>query len=338
MKQSSQCLGKTASRTRRREFRDKKHRVVPWADLLSLVLPYVREGKHCCPPFLRRTLLFIHFMQKRFAISDPAMEEVQHGMAVFREFAGMEACDERLPEESTILRVCHVLERQKLDAQTTQTVNTVLSANGVMLGSATLVDATLIAAPSSIKDSSGERDPEIDQSHTRQRWCFGMNYHIGAYIELGMARTVKGTGVTVNDVIEVNCVVCPSDRTVYADGGYQGAGKRPDARGALTRAIAMRPGKRRMLDLAKPMDAPTEHMYWVKVRVTSPCGAPVPYAQAPFRPCQRVLPWVGQSLDGAPSIHQADHSGRKFKARGIQIRVSSMLAASPFHRFSTSAR
>lgn len=267
MKQHSLGLGMTAKRTRRREFLDEMEKVVPWVDLVSLVSPYLPEGKRGRPPFSPETMLRIHFMQQWFALSDPAMEEALHDMPVFREFAGLEAWDERLPDESTILRFRHVLEKHKLAAQMLQTVNDVLSAKGVMLKSGTVVDATLIAAPSSTKNSSGERDPEMKQSRKGQQWYFGMKCHIGVDIESGLVHTVKGTSGAVNDVIEANSLVRPSDREVFADAGYQGAGKRPDARSDVTWHIAMRPGKRRTLDLAKPMDALTEQMERVKAGI-----------------------------------------------------------------------
>lgn len=168
MKRHSLGLGMTAKRTRRREFLDEMEKVVPWVDLVALVSPYLPEGKRGRPPFSPETMLRIHFMQQWFALSDPAMEEALHDMPVFREFAGLEAWDERLPDESTILRFRHVLEKHKLAVQMLQTVNDVLSAKRVMLKSGTVVDATLIAAPSSTKNSSGERDPEMKQSRKGQ--------------------------------------------------------------------------------------------------------------------------------------------------------------------------
>lgn len=267
MKQHSLGLGVTAKRTRRREFLDEMEKVVPWADLVALVSPYLPEGKRGRPPFSPETMLRIHFMQQWFALSDPAMEEALHDMPVFREFAGLEGWDERLPDESTILRFRHVLEKHKLAAQILQTVNDLLSAKGVMLKSGTVVDATLIAAPSSTKNSSGERDPEMKQSRKGQQWYFGMKCHIGVDVESGLVHTVKGTSGAVNDVIEANSLVRSSDREVFADAGYQGAGKRPDARDDVTWNIAMRPGKRRMLDLAKPIEALTEELERVKAGI-----------------------------------------------------------------------
>ncbi|MBQ0960296.1 IS5 family transposase [Ideonella sp. 4Y11] len=267
MKQHSLGLGQTAKRTRRREFLDEMEKVVPWADLVALVSPYLPEGKRGRPPFSPESMLRIHFMQQWFALSDPAMEEALHDMPVFREFAGLEGWDERLPDESTILRFRHVLEKHKLAAQILQTVNDLLSAKGVMLKSGTVVDATLIAAPSSTKNKSGERDPEMKQSRKGQQWYFGMKCHIGVDIESGLVHTVKGTSGAVNDVIEANSLVRSSDHEVFADAGYQGAGKRPDARDDVTWNIAMRPGKRRMLDLAKLIEALTEELERVKAGI-----------------------------------------------------------------------
>ncbi|WP_284430223.1 IS5 family transposase [Acidovorax sp. SUPP950] len=267
MQQHSLGLGMTAKRTRRREFLDEMEKVVPWAELVALVSPYLPEGKRGRPPFPCETMLRIHFMQQWFALSDPAMEEALHDMPVFREFAGLEGWDERLPDESTIFRFRHVLEKHKLAAQILQTVNDLLSAKGVMLKSGTVVDATLIAAPSSTKNSSGERDPEMKQSRKGPQWYFGMKCHIGVDADSGLVHTVRGTSGAVNDVIEANSLVRASDRDVYADAGYQGAGQRPDARRDVNWHIAMRPGKRHLLDPAKPIEALTGKLERVKASI-----------------------------------------------------------------------
>lgn len=285
MKQRSLGLGQTAKRTRRREFLDEMERVVPWAELVALVSPYLPEGKRGRPPFSPETMLRIHFMQQWFALSDPAMEEALHDMPVFREFAGLEGWDERLPDESTILRFRHTLEKHKLAAQILQTVNDLLSAKGVMLKSGTVVDASLIAAPSSTKNKSGERDPEMKQSRKGQQWYFGMKCHIGVDIESGLVHTVKGTSGAVNDVVEANSLVRDSDREVFADAGYQGAGKRPDAREDVHWHIAMRPGKRRALDLSQPIEALTEKLEHVKARIRA-------RVEHPFRVVKRQFGYV----------------------------------------------
>lgn len=171
MKQQSLGLGQSNKRTRRREFLSEMERVVPWSALVELVAPYMPEGRRGRPPFAVEAMLRIHFMQQWFNLSDPAMEDALHDVPLFREFAGLGGWDDRLPDESTILRFRHVLEKHKLAGQILQTVNDLLTAKGLLLRQGTVVDATLIAAPSSTKNASGERDPEMKQSKKGQQWC-----------------------------------------------------------------------------------------------------------------------------------------------------------------------
>jgi IS5 family transposase len=267
MKQHSLGLGATAKRTRRREFLDEMERVVPWGELVALVTPYLPEGKRGRPPFASETMLRIHFMQQWFNLSDPAMEEALHDVPLFREFAGLGTWDDRLPDESTILRFRHVLEKHKLAPQMLHTVNDLLTAKGLLLKSGTVVDATLIAAPSSTKNASGERDPEMKQSRKGQQWYFGMKAHIGVDAESGLVHTVRGTAGSVNDVVEANSLLHGQESDAFGDAGYQGAGKRPDARAGVNWHIAMRPGKRKALDKTKLVDQLTEQVEHIKARI-----------------------------------------------------------------------
>lgn len=267
MKQHSLGLQMTAKRTRRREFLDEMERVVPWGELVALVTPYLPEGKRGRPPFAPETMLRIHFMQQWFNLSDPAMEEALHDMPLFREFAGLGTWDDRLPDESTILRFRHVLEKHKLAPQMLQTVNDLLTAKGLLLKSGTVVDATLIAAPSSTKNASGERDPEMKQSRKGQQWYFGMKAHIGVDAESGLVHTVRGTSGSVNDVVEANSLLHGQETDAFGDAGYQGAGKRPDAPADVNWHIAMRPGKRKALDKTKLVDQLTEQVERIKARI-----------------------------------------------------------------------
>jgi transposase, IS5 family len=267
MKQHNLGLGQTSKRTRRREFLEEMERVVPWSDVVALVAPYMPEGKRGRPPFAVEVMLRIHFMQQWFTLSDPAMEEALHDVPLFREFACVEGWDERLPDESTILRFRHVLEKHKLAAQILQTINDLLSHKGLLLKSGTVVDATLIAAPSSTKNAAGERDPEMKQSRKGQQWYFGMKCHIGVDAESGLVHTVRGTSGHVNDVIEANSLLHGQESDVFADAGYQGAGKRPDAQPGVNWHIAMRPGKRKTLDLSSPLAAMIEKVEKIKASI-----------------------------------------------------------------------
>ena len=233
MKQADLGLNLTTKRTRKREFLAQMERVVPWAALVDLIAPHAPEGKRGRPPFPIETILRVHFMQQWFTLSDPAMEEALHGMPLFREFAGL-GWDTRLPDESTILRFRHLLERHKLPEQIRTVVNELLRDKGLMLRTGTGVDATLISAPSSTKNASGQRDPEMHQTKKGNQWHFGMKAHIGVDADSGL---VHG-----------------DETEVLADSGYQGADKRPDAKEGVDWHVAMRPGKRRALDKTRTID------------------------------------------------------------------------------------
>ena len=280
MKQSSLGLGTSTKRTRRREFLDEMDRVVPWTELVAQIAPFMPEGKRGRPPFPVESLLRIHFMQQWFTLSDPAMEEALHDMPLFRDFAGLGGWDDRLPDESTILRFRHVLEKNKLAERILATVNLLLGAKGLMLRSGTVVDATLISAPSSTKNASGERDPEMHQSKKGQQWYFGMKAHIGVDADSGLVHTVRGTSGHVNDVVEANSLLHGQETDVFADAGYQGAHKRPDAKEDVTWLVALRPGKRKALDLNDPAQAITDKIERVKASIRAK-------VEHPFRIIQR---------------------------------------------------
>lgn len=249
MKQTSLGLPNSSKRTRKREFLESMERVVPWGELVSLIEPYAPEsGRRGQQPFAVEAMLRIHFMQQWFNLSDPAMEEALHDVPVFRDFAGLSNWADAMPSESSILRFRHLLERHKLAEQILTTVNGLLSAKGLLLKAGTVVDATLIAAPSSTKNSDGQRDPEMHQSKKGQQWHFGMKAHIGVDAESGLVHTVQATAGNVNDVVQANSLLHGEETVVFTDAGYQGADKRPDAKPGVTWHVAMRPGKRRALD------------------------------------------------------------------------------------------
>ncbi|HMM84658.1 IS5 family transposase [Azohydromonas sp.] len=266
MKQADLGLNLTTKRTRKREFLAQMERVVPWAALVELVAPNAPEGKKGRPPFPVETMLRIHFMQQWFTLSDPAMEEALHDVPLFREFAGL-GWDTRLPDESTILRFRHLLERHKLAEQILATVNGVLLGKGLMLKAGTVVDATLIAAPSSTKNAGGERDPEMHQAKKGNQWYFGMKAHIGVDADSGLVHTVRGTAANVSDVVEGNSLLHGQETDVFADAGYQGAHKRADANDDVRWHVAMRPGKRRALDKSRVVDQLIDQVERIKASV-----------------------------------------------------------------------
>jgi len=267
MKQQSLGVSHSSKRTRRREFLGDMERVVPWSDLVALVSPYMPEGRRGRPPFPVEAMLRIHFMQQWFNLSDPAMEDALHDVPLFRDFAGLGGWDDRLPDESTILRFRHALEKHKLAEQILKTVNELLTAKGLMLRSGTVVDATLIAAPSSTKNSSGERDPQMKQSKKGQQWYFGMKCHIGVDAESGLVHTVRGTAGSVNDVVEANGLLHGQETDAWGDAGYPGAHKRADAAPGVNWHVAMKPGKRRAMDKNTPLGQLAERIEKIKASV-----------------------------------------------------------------------
>ncbi len=266
MKQADLGLSLTTKKTRKREFLAQMERVVPWAELVAVVAPYAPAAKTGRRPFSIEKMLRIHFMQQWFTLSDPAMEEALHDVPLFREFVGL-GWDTRLPDESTILRFRHLLEKHQLAEQILATVNELLCDRGLMLKAGTVVDATLIAAPSSTKNRSGERDPEMHQAKKGNQWHFGMKAHIGVDAESGLVHTVKGTAANVNDVVQANALLHGQESDAFGDAGYQGAAKRPDARDEVEWHVAMRPGKRRALDKANPVDAIVDEIEGLKASI-----------------------------------------------------------------------
>lgn len=240
-----------SKRTRKREFLDEMNLVVPWTELIALIEPHAPAGKTGRPPFAVATMLRIHFLQQWFGLSDPAMEEALHDVPLYCEFVHLDPGMGRLPDESTILRFRHLLEENNLSIQLLATINATLATKGLMLKTGTVVDATLIAAPSSTKNSTGERDPQMHQTKKGNQWHFGMKAHIGVDADSGLVHTVIGTAANVHDVTQGHGLLHGNEQVVFADAGYQGATKRPEATG-VDWHVAMRPGKRRALDKNTP--------------------------------------------------------------------------------------
>jgi IS5 family transposase len=270
MSLSESGFERKTKRTRKREFLDEINLMVWWAELVALVaqhalMPGAKRGR---PPYALRIMMRLHFLQQWFNLSDPAMEEALYDTPMFREFAGLDMGEDNLPDESTILRFRHLLEKNNLSLQLLATVNATLTAKGLLLKSGTVVDATLIAAPSSTKNSSGERDPEMHQTKKGNQWHFGMKAHIGVDADSGLVHTVIGTAANVNDVTQASALVHGEESDVFADAGYQGVSKREETQDIDANwHVAMRPGKRKALDRSTPMGAVMDKLEHVKASI-----------------------------------------------------------------------
>lgn len=268
MKQASLGLSLSIKRTRKREFLEQMDKVVPWGVLVEIVAPHYPKAKTGRPPFALETMLRIHYLQQWFSLSDPAMEEALHDVPLFREFARLDDALDRLPDESTILRFRHLLERHDLAPDMLRVVNDLLGHKGLLLKAGTVVDATLISAPSSTKNASGERDPEMHQTRKGNQWYFGMKAHIGVDAESGLVHSVATTAANVNDVTQAHKLLHGQETDVLADAGYQGVGKREEVRGmGVNWHVAMRPGRRRALDMSRPLSALIDQAERIKASI-----------------------------------------------------------------------
>jgi IS5 family transposase len=223
---------------------------VPWEPLIDLIESfYPKKGsKGGRPPFPLETMLRIHLMQHWYSLSDPAMEDALIEVPTMRRFAGIDLISERIPDETTILAFRHLLEKHELGQQIFETVKAHLKARGMAMKQGTIIDATLIAAPSSTKNKQGERDPEMHQTKKGNQWYFGMKVHIGVDAASGLIHSVQTTSANVHDLTPAPELLHGEETLVYADAGYQGIDKRQEMEGKpIEFRVAMRPGKRRVL-------------------------------------------------------------------------------------------
>jgi len=221
--------------------------VVPWKALLKVIEPFYPVAGRGRRPYPLESMLRVHLMQNWFALSDPAMEEALYEIASLRNFAGLSLA-EAIPDETTILKFRHLLEEYELAEDILRVVNAHLSSKGLMLKRGSIVDATIIAAPSSTKNAEGERDPEMHQTKKGNQWFFGMKAHIGVDADSGLVHTVTTTAANEADVEQVADLLHGKEQNVWADSGYRGAQNRVNRKG-LAWHIAARPS-----DIAKLPD------------------------------------------------------------------------------------
>jgi IS5 family transposase len=227
--------------TRREKFLAEMEHVVPWDSLLALIEPFypvAGRGRH---PYPIATMLRVHLMQNWFSLSDPSMEEALYEIASMRQFARL-TLTKPIPDETTILNFRRLLEENELAPEILTRVNRYLSRKGLLLKQGSIVDATIIAAPSSTKNAEGERDPEMHQTKKGNQWHFGMKAHIGADADSGLVHTVTTTPANEADVEVVDELLHGKEEIVYADAGYTGADKRV-VRKNLRWEIAAKRGK-----------------------------------------------------------------------------------------------
>ena len=245
-------------RTKKEKFLAEMDQVVPWQALIDLIEPHYPKtsSKGGRPPYPLATMLRIHLMQQWYSLSDPAMEDALIEVATIRRFAGIDLISDRIPDETTILTFRHLLEKHDLGQKVFETVKAHLKQRGMAMKQGTIIDATLISAPSSTKNKTGERDPEMHQTKKGNQWyhryaegfAYGMKVHIGVDKDSGLIHSVETTSANVHDITRAAQLLHGEEEVVYGDAGYQGIEKRAEMAGkSTTFRVAMRPGKRRVL-------------------------------------------------------------------------------------------
>jgi len=211
--------------TRREQFLAEMEAVVPWTRLQALIAPhYPKAGpKGGRPPMALETMLRVYFLQNWYALSDPMAEETLYDSEAMRRFSGIELGDDRIPDETTILNFRHLLERHGLTETIFADVNAHLADKGITLRSGTLVDATIIDAPSSTKNKAGARDPEMSSTKKGNTWYFGMKAHVGVDAESGVTHSLETSTAKVHDSQVWDELLHGEETSVWADKGYVSA-------------------------------------------------------------------------------------------------------------------
>jgi len=220
---ASQAMFEKHSRKSKREvFLDQMEQVVPWSALLALVEPFYPKPGPGRQPAGMSIMLHTYFLQQWFGFSDPGMEEAFYESPVLRRFAGVDLGVAAAPDESTILRFRHLLEEHELCGQILDTVNLYLASKGIRIGTGTIVDATILHAPSSTKNSTGKRDPQMHQTRKGQQWYFGAKAHIGVDSKETVVHSVITSAASVADKHMLPDLLHGNEKKVWGDAGYQG--------------------------------------------------------------------------------------------------------------------
>ncbi len=227
--------------TRRERFLAEMDAVIPWKRLVALIEPrYPKAGRGRQPLGLEK-MLRIYFVQQWFDLSDPAAEDAIYDSESMRRFVGVELGEDTVPDESTILRFRHLLEKHELTKAIFAEIGSLLEEKGLLLQQGTIVDATIISAPSSTKNQSRSRDPEMKQTKKGNQWYFGMKVHVGAD-KRGVVHSLVTTNAAQADVNQLPDLIHGQEREIYGDGAYWNESDRHSFRSADVRYRVNRRG------------------------------------------------------------------------------------------------
>jgi len=213
---------KYTKKTRRAIFLEDMEQVVPWGELSALIEPHYPKPGNGRPPVGVERMLRIYFLQQWFNLSDPAVEEALYDSAVMRQFVGIDLGQEPVPDETTVCKFRHLLEKHQLGEQILGTVNLHLQARGVRITTGTIVDATILHAPTSTKNREQQRDPEMHQTKKGNQWYFGMKAHVGVDSKTKIIHTAVATAANVADSTMLADLLHGEETRVWGDQAYRG--------------------------------------------------------------------------------------------------------------------
>lgn len=215
-------------KTRREKFLEEMERVIPWKGMLKVIRPHYPKAGNGRQPMPLEMMLRIYFMQQWYGLSDPAMEDSLYDIESMRRFAGIDLETDAVPDETTILHFRHLLEKHKLTEKIFQQTRQYLQDKGLLLREGTIVDATIINAPSSTKNKEGKRDEEMKQTKKGNQWYFGMKAHVGTDTGKGLVHSVVVTNAAVHDSQVMDDLLHGEKQAVYGDKAYASEKKRQE--------------------------------------------------------------------------------------------------------------
>ena len=238
-------------RTRRERFLAEMERIVPWSRLIAVIEPlYPKSGRVGRPPIGVPKMLRMYCLQQWYGLADEALEDALYDSQALRDFVGIDLSRESVPDATTLLKFRRLLQDNDLTRTLLDEINAHLTEQGLLMRAGTIVDATIIAAPSSTKNEGKTRDPDMHQTKKGNQWFFGMKAHIGVDAESGIVHSVVATAANVGDITQAGALLHGEEEVAFGDAGYRGVNKREEAQGPRWH-VAMQPGKRRKLDLTR---------------------------------------------------------------------------------------
>lgn len=218
-------------KTRREEFLEVMDEIIPWDEWVGIIEPHYPSGKRGRPPMGIERMLRMYLLQVWFNLSDPATEDAIYDSYAMRKFTGIDFMTQSVPDETTLCKFRHLLEAHGLNKLFFEAINRVMVATGHIMKGGTIVDATIINAPSSTKNAEKARDPEMHQTKKGNQYYFGMKCHAGVDAGTGLVHSIEVTAANVHDVTMAAQLVREDDEVVYGDSAYLGIEKRPEVMG-----------------------------------------------------------------------------------------------------------